>query len=88
MCFIQMKCPNRTMSDPSLENYFSPPKAVRGSKTLDRAAFQRHIQLPAIRLQRANLCSSFLKYLAHVCLKFPPINKVLDEIPTTGEVWG
>lgn len=74
------------MSTSTLEEYFAPPEAVRGIKVLDRAVFQRDFELPAIRLSRANLCSSFLKRLTGVTLRFPSIKGILNEPSEDGKV--
>lgn len=73
-------------SSSTLEDYFSPPESVRGCKILDKTAFQREVELPAIKLKSATLCSTFLKHLAHACLKFPSIKNVLHEQGKDGEV--
>ena len=74
------------MASCPMEEYFSPPEAVRGCKTLDRDAFQREFQVPAIRLAQAKLCSIFLKKLSHACLKFSCIKNVLNESTEDGKV--
>lgn len=75
-----------TVMSKSLEEYFVPPETVRGCKIVDRASFRRDFELPAIHLARANLCSTFLKKLAHACLKFPSIKSVLTEDIEAGKV--
>lgn len=71
-------CNTVSMTSP-LEDYFSPPKVVRGSKSLDRAAFQRCFELPAVKSVKPSLCSLFLKRLSHAYLRYPYIKTVLDE---------
>lgn len=70
----------------SLEDFLLPPEAVRGSKVLDRAAFNMEYQVPAIRLADPRLCSSFLKRLAHACLRFPTVKTVQTELGEDGKV--
>lgn len=74
------------MSESSLADFFAPPESIRGSKVLDRASFERQVELPAIKLQRANLCSLFIKRLAHAQLRFPTIKSVLNEPGEDGQV--
>ena len=70
----------------SLEEYFAPPEAVRGCQVLDRAAFKRDIEVPAISLAHPRLCSSFKKKFAHVCLRFPSVKNILTETSENGKV--
>lgn len=70
----------------SLEDHFIPPEAVRGCRVLDRDAFCREFELPAIRLAYPSLCSSFLKRLAHACLRFPTLKSVQTEPSKDGKV--
>ncbi len=83
---LRLSTRSTAMASSSLDEHFLPPEAVRGSKTLDRAAFQRKFQLPAIRLAQASLCSTFLRRLAHARLKFSAIKSVLTEPSEDGKV--
>ena len=75
------------MASSSLDQFFVPPEAVRGSKVLNRAAFRREFELPAVCLAQPQLCSSFLKRLAHARLKSRNIIKeVLTEQSEDGKV--
>ena len=76
------------MASPSLDQHFVPPEKVRGSQTLDREAFLRDFQLPAVRLAQASLCSTFLSRLSHARLKFASIKSVVNEPSEDGKVRG
>lgn len=75
------------MASSSLDQYFIPSEAVRGNTILNRAAFRREFELPAIRLAQPQLCSSFLKRLAHARLKYRHVIKdMLTEQSEDGKV--
>ena len=74
------------MSKEDLDAYFAPPSSVRGFVALDRCLFKREIQLPAVKLQEASLCTKFIKHLSHVMLKYPFLKKVVNVSGEDGKV--
>ena len=57
---------------------FTPPLTVKGMKTMDKTAFRKVIQLPALRIE-AKTCSLFLKNLSKSLLNQPRTRNIVPD---------
>ena len=64
------------MDASSLQSFFAPPEGVRGMKILDKEAFRRRVDVPAIRMFNMRGIGDFVGRFRKVSLNCPGILKV------------